>query len=67
MTHATRSGPRSEPNRLQSVAAVAERLGVSTKSVRRMIEQNVLRHHRIGRLIRFTEDDIATFINARRK
>lgn len=51
---------------LFTVDQVAEKLGVSTKQVRRLIESRELSHHRIGRLIRISDVDLMTFIRLRR-
>ena len=51
---------------LFTVDQVAERLGVSTKQVRRLIASRELPHHRIGRLIRITDADLTAFIRSRR-
>ena len=48
--------------RLLSVAMVATCLGVSTKTVRRLIKDGQLPSHRVGRLIRISETDLAVFI-----
>jgi excisionase family DNA binding protein len=40
---------------LLSVAEVARRLGISTKTVRRMIERRELPVHRIGKLLRISD------------
>ena len=53
--------------RLLSVATVAERLAISTKTVRRCIETGALRVHRLGRCVRISEDDLQNFIDQHRK
>ena len=50
-----------------TVSDVAARLQVCTKTVRRRIDRNELRVHRIGRHLRISEDDVATFIAVNRK
>jgi len=50
-----------------TVSDVAARLQVCTKTVRRWIDRNELRVHRIGRHLRISEDDVATFIAVNRK
>jgi excisionase family DNA binding protein len=45
-----------------SVATVAFHLGVSEKTVRRLIDDGQLPTHRVGRLIRISETDLAAFI-----
>jgi len=48
--------------RLLSVAAVALHLGVSEKTVRRLIQSGKLPSLRVGRQIRVSEPDLAAFI-----
>jgi excisionase family DNA binding protein len=48
------------------VAEVAERLAVSTKTVRRAITRQELRVHRLGRQIRISEEDLQAFLACRR-
>jgi excisionase family DNA binding protein len=48
--------------RLMSVATVALHLGVSEKTIRRLIDDGQLPTHRVGRLIRISETDLAAFI-----
>ena len=60
----------SEPTataRLLSVATAAERLEVSTKTVRRWIETSALRVHRLGRCVRISEADLEDFIDQHRQ
>jgi excisionase family DNA binding protein len=57
---ATKTDPSPEQTeRFLSVAEVAVRLGVSEKTVRRMIYRGGLRAHRVGRLIRVSECSLA--------
>jgi excisionase family DNA binding protein len=51
-----------QPERFLSVADVAVRLGVSEKTVRRMIARGDLRAHRVGRLIRVAERSLAAYL-----
>lgn len=51
---------------LLSVAEVARRLGVSPKTVRRLIDSKAIVIHRIGRQIRISEADLATYIRCQR-
>ena len=48
--------------RLFSVADVADRLGVSEKTVRRMLDRSDLPAHRIGRLLRVSESDLDAYL-----
>jgi excisionase family DNA binding protein len=52
---------------LLDVDAVAARLGVSSKTVRRHIDRGDLAVHHIGRLLRVSEADLADFIAGQRK
>ena len=53
--------------RLLSVAAVADRLDVSTKTVRRWIAAGELRIHRLGRSVRIGETDLQKFLEDHRQ
>jgi excisionase family DNA binding protein len=59
------STPRTEP--LLDLGTVAFRLGVSLKTVRRMIELGELAVHRINRLLRVSEADLQHYVAARRQ
>ena len=52
--------------RLLSVATVAARLEVSSKTVRRWIEAEKLRIHRLGRCVRISEADLQDFVDQNR-
>ena len=45
-----------------TVAEVAERLGVSTRTIRRWIENKELVAHRFGRAVRIAENDLKAFL-----
>ena len=47
---------------LQSISAIAQRLDVSEKSVRRYIERGLLRAYKIGGQIRISEEDLMAFL-----
>jgi excisionase family DNA binding protein len=49
-----------------TVAEVAERLNVSTRTVRRWIALGLLRVHRFGRTVRISEADLAAFLATHR-
>jgi excisionase family DNA binding protein len=53
--------------RFFTVDDVAAAMAVSSKTVRRWIEQGDLHVHRVGRLVRVSDDDFRTFSAARRK
>ena len=53
--------------RLLAVSEVAELLQVSSKTVRRWIERQELRTHRLGRQLRVAEEDLTAFLGQRRK
>ena len=50
-----------------SVKQVAEKLGLSAKTIRRWIDVGELPVHRLGRSIRITESDLITFLKLRRE
>ena len=50
-----------------TVADVADRLGASEKTVRRLLADGSLHHHRIGHLVRIAEEDFNAFVAARRR
>ena len=52
--------------RLLDVAGIASRLGVSEKTIRRMINRGELSAHRVGRLLRIAEADLADYLSSRR-
>jgi excisionase family DNA binding protein len=52
---------------LHDARAVALRLGVSVRTVRRLIAAGELPAHRIGRSVRVSADDLARFLAARRR
>jgi excisionase family DNA binding protein len=53
--------------RLIDLDAIAERLGISVKSVRRLLDRGELAYHRIGRLKRVSESDYAAYLASRRQ
>lgn len=61
MKQADSSGPH-----MLSIKKVGDRLDVSDSSVRRLIKANELPAYRIGGQLRISEQDLETFIKARR-
>lgn len=54
--------------RLLTISQVADYLGVSTKTVQRLVKSGTLKHHYItDRLVRIAEADANAFIAARRR
>ena len=51
---------------LLTIALVADRLAVSSRRVRRLIDRNELPVHRIGRAARISEDDLARYLASTR-
>jgi excisionase family DNA binding protein len=49
---------------LLSIEQVANLLGVSTKTVRRLIEREQLHFHRVGGQIRIAREDFRGYLNA---
>ena len=66
MTTNTSSQVKALP-RLLTIGDVAEHLGVSTKTVRRMMEGGELHAHKVGRQWRITEEDLRLYLAAQRK
>ena len=52
------------PLAVRDIPTVAAHLGVSTSTVRRLLADGVLPHHRIGKRIVFTSDDLEKFLSA---
>ena len=52
---------------LLSISAVAKRLDVSIKTVRRLVDDKSIAIHRIGRQIRISEADLAAYVQSRRE
>ena len=53
--------------RFFSVPEIADALGVSTKTVRRRISEGALPCHRIGGVLRISEDDYARYVALHRR
>ena len=52
--------------KLWSVQQVGERLNLSTRTIRRWIDQGELPVYRLGRQIRISDKDLDTFLKLRR-
>jgi excisionase family DNA binding protein len=52
---------------LLTVQQVAANLGVSTKTIRRMIKNGTLHHHRVGRAVRVAAEDLRAYTNSIRQ
>ena len=50
---------------LTSITELAERLGVSTKTISRWIQSGELHAYRLGRQIRIAEEDVRNFVATR--
>ncbi len=50
------------PTPLLTIQAVADLLGVSTRTVRRLIAAGALMPHRIGGSLRVSEDDLRAYL-----
>jgi excisionase family DNA binding protein len=64
----SRRGRRRRDDEIQfyTIAEVAERLRVSTRTVRRWIEDGILVAHRISGVVRIAENDLRAFLALRR-
>jgi len=56
-----------DPNRLYSIDQIADRCGVSGKTVRRLIDRGDLRHVRIGGQKRLRPEDVLEYETRERK
>jgi excisionase family DNA binding protein len=52
---------------LITIEQLAERLGVTPRYVRRLIAERRVPHRKLGKLIRFAEDEIADWLDATRR
>ena len=62
--------PKPEPRTTAPLLTVRDsacRLGISPKTVRRMIASGGLPAHHIGRLVRIAESDLQIFVSLRRR
>ena len=59
--------PSPRLSRMLSKQQAADLLGLSLKTITRKIQAHELRCHRIGRTVRSSEEDMASFTAARRK
>ncbi|WP_423891371.1 helix-turn-helix domain-containing protein [Bradyrhizobium sp.] len=50
--------------KLRTISQTAEILQTSERTVQRLIADGRLRAHRIGRLVRITDDDVAALLDA---
>jgi excisionase family DNA binding protein len=63
----TGTGVHGRPvTRLRTIDEAAELLNVSPRTVRRFIESGALPAHRLGRLVRIADPDLAAFLAANR-
>jgi excisionase family DNA binding protein len=63
----TDTGIRGRPlTRLRTIDEASELLNVSPRTVRRFIESGALPAHRLGRLVRIADADLAAFLAASR-
>ncbi|HEX8233358.1 MAG TPA: helix-turn-helix domain-containing protein [Caulobacteraceae bacterium] len=53
--------------RMLSIGDVAEAMNASTRTIRRWIADGDLHAHRMGRLVRVSEDDLVAFAATRRR
>jgi len=51
---------------LHNVATTAQLLGISTKTVRRLITAGSLVAHRVGRSVRISDTDLRAFLSQQR-
>lgn len=51
---------------LLSISDAADRLGVTERYIRRLVSERRVPFYKVGRLIRFQESDLETWLNAGR-
>ena len=60
-----------QPKKLLTINQVADALSVSTRTVRRLIENCELHHHRMGQgkkqIVRVSDEDLRGYINSTRQ
>ncbi len=59
--------PTGEPRRLWDIHAVADRLGVTVRHVRRLVTERRIPHHKWGNTLRFDPDEIEAWIRQTRR
>jgi excisionase family DNA binding protein len=47
---------------IHSVDDAAHYLGVSTRTIRRLVASRAISHRRVGGLVRFTQDDLQNYV-----
>jgi excisionase family DNA binding protein len=63
----SRTQPPSDQFKFFTIAEVAERLHVATRTVRRWIEADILVVHRVGGVVRIAEGDLRAFLALHRE
>jgi excisionase family DNA binding protein len=66
MDQRMRKDRRQRSQRFYTIAEIADRLGVSTRTVHRWIANGDLVAHRLGGSLRVSESDLELFLAARR-
>ena len=56
----------SQPPKFHTVSEVADQVGVCTRTVRRWIEHGLLKVHRIGGVVRISDEDLCAFLDGYR-
>ena len=62
-----KTGKPKAPTKFYTIAQIAECIDVSTRSVRRWIEKELLVAHRINGLVRISEPDFQNFLLGHRE
>lgn len=57
------SARQAEPTALLNVGDVAAILGVDPRYIYRLVKTRRIRHHRIGKYLRFRETDVRAFVD----
>jgi excisionase family DNA binding protein len=67
MSRSNSPRPQRDHGQLFDVPAVARRLDISQKTVRRLIARGALRAHRIGRLLRISDEELRRFLESNKQ
>lgn len=67
MEEISRPVPGGKERRLADVPAIAERLGVTVRHVRRLVLERRVPYYKVGRFVRFDLDEIDEWLDSQRR